>query len=158
MPRDGDLRLLFGSCRASAPHHPPHTFQRWWHPKGKGIDVLRTYAMRMLRQPSALWPDALMMMGDQLYADQVPDTVEEIVGDREVHADGPVEVLEDFEEYMRRLLGRLDAPRRALDALDDADLDDLRRPRDQRQVEHVAGMAATRCGRPTGTRTASSAA
>ena len=99
IPRDGTLTLLFGSCRASAPHHPPHTFQRWYHPKGKGIDVLRTYAMRMLRQPSAMWPDALMMMGDQLYADQVPDPVADIVGDREVHEDGPVEVLEDFEEY-----------------------------------------------------------
>jgi PhoD-like phosphatase len=99
LPRDGRLRLLFGSCRASAPHRPPYTFQRWWHPKGNGIDVLHTYGMRMLRQPSALWPDALMMMGDQLYADQVPDTVAKIVAGREVHADGPVEVLEDFEEY-----------------------------------------------------------
>ncbi|MGV0646452.1 alkaline phosphatase D family protein [Mycolicibacterium sp. XJ2546] len=99
MPRDGRLRLLFGSCRASAPHHPPHTYQHWWHPKGKGIDVLRTYGMRMLRQPSALWPDALLMMGDQLYADQVNDTIKDLVADREVHADGPVEVLEDFEEF-----------------------------------------------------------
>jgi hypothetical protein len=99
MPCNGTLRLLFGSCRASAPHHPPYTFQRWWHPKGKGIDVLRTYGMRMLRQPSALWPDALLMMGDQLYADQVNDTIKELVADRKVHADGPVEVLEDFEEY-----------------------------------------------------------
>ncbi|GAT08997.1 alkaline phosphatase D family protein [Mycolicibacterium novocastrense] len=99
MPRDGSLRLLFGSCRASAPHHPPYTYQHWWHPKGKGIDVLRTYGMRMLRQPSALWPDALLMMGDQLYADQVNDTIKDLVADREVHANGPVEVLEDFEEY-----------------------------------------------------------
>ncbi len=99
MPQDGSLRLLFGSCRASAPHRPPYTYQRWWHPKGKGIDVLRTYGMRMLRQPSALWPDALLMMGDQLYADQVNDTIKSLVADREVHANGPVEVLEDFEEY-----------------------------------------------------------
>jgi len=99
MPRSGGLRLLFGSCRASAPHRPPYTFAGWWHPKGKGIDVLRAYGMRMLRQPSALWPDAMMLMGDQLYADDVPDTVAEIVAGREVHADGPVRVLEDFEEY-----------------------------------------------------------
>jgi PhoD-like phosphatase len=99
MPRDGSLRLLFGSCRASAPHRPPHTFQRWWHPKGKGIDVLHSYGMRMLRQPSALWPDAMMMTGDQLYADEVPDNVTKIVGERVVHADGPREALEDFEEY-----------------------------------------------------------
>lgn len=99
IPRDGTLRLLFGSCRASAPHRPPYTFQRWWNTKGHGIDVLRAYAMRMLRQPSALWPDALMMMGDQLYADQPPESVQKIVAPREVHSDGPVEVLEDFEEY-----------------------------------------------------------
>jgi hypothetical protein len=99
MPRDGSLRLIFGSCRASAPHRPPYTFQRWWHPKGKGIDALRSCGMRMLRQPSALWPDAMMVMGDQLYADDVPDTVAKVVAGRTVHADGPVEVLEDFEEY-----------------------------------------------------------
>ncbi len=96
---DGALRLLFGSCRASAPHHPPYTYQRWWNRKGKGIDMLRSYGMRMLRQPSALWPDTMMMLGDQLYADQVSDSIKEIVGEREVHASGPVEVLEDFEEY-----------------------------------------------------------
>jgi hypothetical protein len=99
LPPDGRLRLLFGSCRASAPHHPPYTYQHWWHPKGHGIDVLRTYGQRMLRQPSALWPDALLMLGDQLYADQVNDTIRDIVAEREVHANGPVEVLEDFEEY-----------------------------------------------------------
>jgi PhoD-like phosphatase len=99
LPRDGSLRLLFGSCRASAPHRPPYTHQRWWHSKGKGIDVLHTYGQRMLRQPSALWPDAMMMMGDQLYADEVPDRVTEIVGDRVVHENGPREALEDFQEY-----------------------------------------------------------
>ncbi len=97
--RDGDLRLLFGSCRTSAPHHPPHTSQRWWNPNGRGMDALYTFALRMLRQPRALWPDALMMMGDQLYADQPPKNVREKVEGREVHADGPVDVLEDFEEY-----------------------------------------------------------
>ena len=96
---DGTLTMIFGSCRASAPHHPPHTFAQWLHPKGKGIDVLRTYAMRMLRQPSALWPDALVMLGDQLYADQPPPNVQETVAPRQVHRNGPVEVLEDFEEY-----------------------------------------------------------
>ena len=99
VPKGGDLRLLFGSCRTSAPHHPPHTTQRWWNPKGRGIDALHTFALRMLRQPQALWPDALMMMGDQLYADQPPKNVREQVAGRKIHEDGPVNVLEDFEEY-----------------------------------------------------------
>ena len=49
-----------------APHHPPYTYQRSWNRKGKGIDVLPGIGMRMLRRPSALWPDALMMLGGQL--------------------------------------------------------------------------------------------
>ncbi len=97
--KGGDLRLLFGSCRCSAPHHPPHTAQRWWNPRGRGLDALHTFGLRMLRQPRALWPDALAMLGDQLYADQPPKNVREQVEHREVHADGPVDVLEDFEEY-----------------------------------------------------------
>jgi phosphodiesterase/alkaline phosphatase D-like protein len=96
---DGDLRLLFGSCRTSAPHRPPHTFQRWWHRKGRGIDAMHTFALRMLRQPKANWPHAMVMLGDQLYADQPPKNVREKVGPREVHSDGPVDALEDFEEY-----------------------------------------------------------
>lgn len=97
--KGGDLRLLFGSCRCSGPHHPPHTFQRWWHPKGRGLDALHTFGLRMLRQPSALWPDAMAMLGDQLYADQPPKNVCEQVEHREIHADGPMKVLEDFEEF-----------------------------------------------------------
>lgn len=96
---DDDLRLLFGSCRCSAPHHWPHTTQRWWNKKGRGIDALHTFALRMLRQPRKLWPNAMVMLGDQLYADQPPKNVREQVEGREVHADGPVDVLEDFEEY-----------------------------------------------------------
>lgn len=100
LPRhDDNLRVLFGSCRASAPQRPPYTHPRWRHRKGEGIDVLRTYGLRMLRQPSALWPDGLGLMGDQIYADEVPDTVAELVAGRTVHANGPVNVLEDFEEY-----------------------------------------------------------
>lgn len=96
---DEDFKLLFGSCRCSAPHHWPHTTQRWWNRKGRGIDALHTFALRMLRQPKKLWPNAMVMLGDQLYADQPPKNVREQVEGREVHADGPVAVLEDFEEY-----------------------------------------------------------
>lgn len=99
IPRDGTLKLLFGSCRMSAPHGPPYTFQRWWNSHGRGVDALRGFALRMLRQPSALWPDALAMLGDQIYADQPPENVRDEVAGREVHADGPVDALEDFEEY-----------------------------------------------------------
>ena len=94
-----DLRLIFGSCRASGPHRPPYTLHRWWHRDGKGLDALNAYAHRMLRLPEEEWPDALLMLGDQLYADEPPDEVKEIVGDEPVHEDSPPGVLEDFGEF-----------------------------------------------------------
>ena len=99
IPPGRSVRLAFGSCRTSAPLRAPYTWRGLWHPKGRGVDALRAFGARMLNQPSSLWPDALLMLGDQLYADDVPDDIKEQVSDREVHADGPVEVLEDFEEY-----------------------------------------------------------
>ncbi len=60
IPADGNLRMLFGSCRTSAPHRPPHTFQRWWH-RRCGIDALHTFALRMLRQPQALCERSRML-------------------------------------------------------------------------------------------------
>ena len=99
IPPGRSVRLAFGSCRTSAPQRAPYTWRGLWHPKGKGVDALRAFGARMLNQPSSLWPEALLMLGDQLYADDVPDDIKEQVADREVHAGGPVEVLEDFEEY-----------------------------------------------------------
>ena len=99
LPEAQRLTLLFGSCRCSAPHEPPFTHMRWWHPEGRGIDALRTYGLRMLDQPPALWPDAIVMLGDQLYADQPPPEVAKVVAPERVHPDGPVDVLEDFGEY-----------------------------------------------------------
>lgn len=99
IPRDADLKLLFGSCRASAPHHPPYTYQRWWNSSGRGQDALRAFGKRMIEQPSAMWPDALLMLGDQIYADQPPPRVCDAVAPRRVSDNGPVDVLEDFEEY-----------------------------------------------------------
>lgn len=99
LPGDSDVKLAFGSCRGSGPHRPPYIFRRWWHPKGKGIDALNAYAQRMVGQSADQWPDALVMLGDQLYADQPPPAVQAAVADREVHPDGPDNALEDFEEF-----------------------------------------------------------
>lgn len=99
LPADSDVKLIFGSCRASGPHRPPHTFQRWWHPRGKGVDALNAYAHRMATQPAEEWPDSLLMLGDQLYADQPPPAVKEAVAGRQVHREGPSDALEDFEEF-----------------------------------------------------------
>ena len=53
------LRVAFGSCRAAAPLDD----------SSHGADALHSLAERMRRQPVDEWPDLLMLLGDQVYAD-----------------------------------------------------------------------------------------
>jgi hypothetical protein len=55
----GPLRVAFGSCRAAAPLDDPKY----------GADALHCLAERMRCQPADEWPDLLMLLGDQVYAD-----------------------------------------------------------------------------------------
>ena len=57
------LRLMFGSCRSWAAK--PVT-----DPTGSGQDALGACARRMAGQTAGAWPDALLMLGDQVYADE----------------------------------------------------------------------------------------
>jgi len=68
----GGLRLVFGSCREVAPHEPPYALPKSADPRAHGLDALRTYALALAREPAGAWPDALLMLGDQLYADEPP--------------------------------------------------------------------------------------
>ena len=111
----------------------------------------------MLRQPTALWPDAMIMLGDQLYADQPPKNVREIVGPRKVHEDAPVESLEDFEEYTvgYRDIWTYPVVRWLLSTLPTSMIfDDHEISNEWKRLRR----GLTRSARPTGTRVASSAA
>ena len=96
---DGEeaFRLLFGSCRVTRPHEPPYTSTRG--KEGVGIDALHAYGRRMLELEEPDWPDALLLVGDQVYADEVsPQTLEHIERTRGTSAP-PGEGVADFEEY-----------------------------------------------------------
>jgi len=67
------VRLAFGSCRVAAPDREPYTSSRQEHPEGQGIDALAALAARVQESPAALWPDLLVFVGDQVYADLDPD-------------------------------------------------------------------------------------
>ena len=91
------LRLLFGSCRVTRPHDAPYTSTR--SKEGVGIDALHAYGQRMLTREEPAWPDALLLVGDQVYADEVsPRTLEHIERTRGTEAP-PGEGVADFEEY-----------------------------------------------------------
>ena len=94
---DEALRLVFGSCRVTRPHEPPYTLASG--DEGVGVDALHAYARRMLTQDEQDWPDALLLVGDQVYADEVsPQTLAHI--ERTRGTDRPPGTgVADFEEY-----------------------------------------------------------
>ncbi len=95
-----EFRLAFGSCRVAVPHEPPYTRGRDRNPfKGKGVDALRALQARMMGQPEGEWHDALMLVGDQVYADEVSPGVKEKIRKRRDTGEGAGEEIADFEEY-----------------------------------------------------------
>src|SRR3712207_741420 len=102
---DDKLTLTFGSCRVSVPHEPPYTNRRGRFARGVGggyeRDTLYALALRMRRQPHEDWPDALLLLGDQVYADEVSEGTLEFIRSRRDTSKPPGEEVADFEEYTR---------------------------------------------------------
>ncbi len=98
---DGPLRVLFGSCRASAPHHPPHDLEPGHDPLQRGVDALRAHGLRMLAQPADEWPHLMVFLGDQIYADDPSPSAQRRMKRRRRrrHEQAPDDVTADFEEY-----------------------------------------------------------
>ena len=98
---DGPVKLMFGSCRVSAPHEPPYSLTKDEDDAGREVDALRALAMRMRSSEPEEWPHALIMLGDQIYADEVsPRTKEQIRARRDTSVP-PFDTVADFEEYTR---------------------------------------------------------
>ena len=97
--RDGQepLRLVFGSCRVTRPHEPPYTGTV--NLEGVGVDALHAYGLRMLTRAEPEWPDALLLLGDQVYADELsPGTLEHVERTRGTDVP-PGKGIANFEEY-----------------------------------------------------------
>ena len=101
LPSAGPVQLVFGSCRVSRPHGPPYTLSPDEHELGSGVDALYALAARMRGLQPEDWPDMLLLLGDQVYADEVsPQTAEFIRARRDVSEPPGLEVA-GFEEYAR---------------------------------------------------------
>ena len=98
-PKDKPLQILFGSCRVCAPHMPPYSLRKDEDPRGREIDSLHTLAERMCRESRERWPDALLMLGDQVYADEVSPATLSFIEARRDTSKPPGERVLDFEEY-----------------------------------------------------------
>ncbi len=96
-----ELRLCFGSCRVSLPHHAPYTLSKTEVEVGREFDALFSLTKEMLESDVERWPHALMLLGDQVYADEVsPETLAFMKKRRDIRKP-PGEEIKDFEEYTR---------------------------------------------------------
>jgi hypothetical protein len=85
-------RLLFGSCRTSVPHDAEHN-------RTHGVDVLRAYALALRDADESEWPDLVLFLGDQVYADETSDEMQAFIDARRDIEEPPYKELKDYEEY-----------------------------------------------------------
>ncbi|MGW3109307.1 alkaline phosphatase D family protein [Streptomyces sp. NPDC001100] len=88
---DGTVRVVFGSCRWAAPPADGHD--------PVGSDALDTLASRIARDPEAERPDVLLLLGDQVYADEVSDATRHWLSARRDLTEPPGGEVADYEEY-----------------------------------------------------------
>lgn len=95
--RPGPFRLAFGSCRYASPHTVEDS-------EGIPPDALDLYAQQIAAQPEDRWPDALVLLGDQVYADELTERTRSLLHrrrDRHQQERSPDGQVADFEEYTR---------------------------------------------------------
>jgi hypothetical protein len=66
-----------------------------------GPDALDTLAVRLAAEPAASRPDVLVLLGDQVYADEVSDRTRAYLDERRGLATPPGAQVADYEEYTR---------------------------------------------------------
>lgn len=98
-PAAKDLRVAFGSCRLVAPHEPPYVLSNTRHPKGRGIDALRVYGTELADAPAQTWPDLLLLLGDQLYSDDLSPQMQRVVDSGRSGHGPPADELVTFPEF-----------------------------------------------------------
>ncbi|MFF3227474.1 alkaline phosphatase D family protein [Nocardia suismassiliense] len=85
-------KIIFGSCRAAKATPEEMTADKL------GPDALDAYAMRMQGLPEQEWPDALLLLGDQVYADEPTPRMKEWLAQRRGGQEPAGEVV-SFREY-----------------------------------------------------------
>jgi hypothetical protein len=91
---DGTFRVAFGSCRYATPGTVDAD-------EGIPPDALDAYADRVAALPEAEWPDALVLLGDQVYADELTTHTRRWLSLRRGEPAPAEAQVSDFEEYTR---------------------------------------------------------
>ncbi len=88
---EGGLRVAFGSCRWAAPPAGGHD--------PVGPDALDALATRLAADPEGERPDVLLLLGDQVYADETSDGTQRWLAARRDLNEPPGDEVADYEEY-----------------------------------------------------------
>jgi phosphodiesterase/alkaline phosphatase D-like protein len=94
------VRLVFGSCRVGGPE--PDSLEAPWQGRlaREKVDALWSYS-KALQRGEEEWPDAVLLLGDQVYADEVSPATLAFMKERRDTSKAPGEQVADFEEYTR---------------------------------------------------------
>jgi hypothetical protein len=93
------LRLAFGSCRVAEMPSPRRRRERARDEQEHGADALVACASVLRGTPRVQWPDALLMIGDQVYADEVGPLTRTFIEERRDTSVPPGHEVKDFTEY-----------------------------------------------------------
>jgi hypothetical protein len=97
--RGRPLRLVFGSCRVAEMPVPQHRRERARDEQEHGADALVACASSLRGTPREQWPDAMLMVGDQVYADEVGPVTRAYIEERRDPSVPPGHEVADFTEY-----------------------------------------------------------
>ncbi|WP_046508263.1 alkaline phosphatase D family protein [Streptomyces odonnellii] len=86
-----EIRVSFGSCRWASPAQG--------EPDPIGPDALGTLARHLAADPAAARPDVLLLLGDQVYADETSEATRARLAERRDPAEPPGAEVADYEEY-----------------------------------------------------------
>ncbi|MGI8721686.1 MAG: alkaline phosphatase D family protein [Geodermatophilaceae bacterium] len=90
----GAFSVVFGSCRYATPLVITSEDDEEFRP-----DALDTHAATIAGVPQEQWPDALVLLGDQVYADETAETTKKYLAARRDLDKPPHDQLADFEEF-----------------------------------------------------------
>ena len=93
------LRLVFGSCRRADLPAPPDGPRRGQHEQEHGADALGVYAVGLRETPRERWPDVMLLIGDQVYADEPGPATRRFIEQRRDPSRPPGYEIADFTEY-----------------------------------------------------------
>jgi PhoD-like phosphatase len=89
------VRVVFCSCRRAKPDHPS---------SAAAPDALDLYAVRMATMAPPDWPDALLLLGDQVYADEPTPQTRRCMDSRRDSTVAPGYEVADFTDYVQLYL------------------------------------------------------